>query len=311
VETIPFPGRAEESGAPNVQQGIVNALTIDVEDYFQVSGFDNILARSDWDNLPSRIVASTDKILAALDRVGTRATFFVLGWVGDRHPQLVRTIRAAGHEIGCHGFWHRLIYQQTPEEFRQDLRQARDVLQDLTGEKVVAYRAPSFSITRRSLWALDILIEEGFTIDSSIFPTVQDRYGLAGTPTQPHRIRRPAGEIWEFPLPIRKSLGFPMPVGGGGYFRLFPYGWTRRALRTINDRGEPFVSYLHPWEFDPDQPRFAPGRMRAFRHYLNLHRTAPRFDALLRDFRFGPISEVLGQLASTSGAACLPEARAA
>jgi polysaccharide deacetylase family protein (PEP-CTERM system associated) len=275
---------------------IVNALTIDVEDYFHVAGFEHIIPCSDWGRMPSRVVASTHKILAALDQTATRATFFVLGWVADRHPELIQAIHAAGHEIGCHGYWHRLVYRQTPDEFREDLCRARDALQDRVGERVVAYRAPCFSITRESLWALDILIEEGFTIDSSIYPTVHDRYGLPGAPTQPHRIERPAGELWELPLSIRRVLGFPLPVGGGGYFRLYPYGITRRALAAINRRGEPFVTYLHPWEFDPEQPRFTPGRLRAFRHYVNLHRTAPRLQALLRDFRFGPVSEVLGRL---------------
>jgi polysaccharide deacetylase family protein (PEP-CTERM system associated) len=289
---------------------MVNALTIDVEDYFHVTGFEHMIARSDWEHLPSRVVANTHKILAALDRTATRATFFVLGWVADRHPELVETIRSAGHEIGCHSYWHRLVYQQTPDEFRQDLCRARDALQDILGERVVAYRAPSFSITRQSLWALDILIEEGFTIDSSIYPTVHDRYGLAGTATHPHRIERPGGELWELPLSIRRLCGFPLPVGGGGYFRLYPYWFTRRALQAINSRGEPFVTYLHPWEFDPEQPRFAPGRLRAFRHYVNLHRTAPRLDHLLRDFRFGPVSEVLGRL-TVSGSAVPTIARAA
>src|SRR5262249_38296271 len=144
--------------------------------------------------------------------------------------------------------------------------------------------------------ALDILVEEGFTIDSSIYPTVHDRYGLAGTPTRPHRIERPAGTLWEMPMPVRRLLGFPLPVGGGGYFRLYPYGFTRRSPAAINARGEPFATYLHPWEFDPDQPRLAPGRLRAFRHYVNLHRTERRLEALLRDFSFGPVSEVLGRL---------------
>src|SRR5262249_9650874 len=163
-------------------------------------------------------------------------------------------------------------------EFRDDLRRARDLLENLTGAAVRAYRAPSFSITRRSLWALDILIEEGFTTDSSIYPTHHDRYGIAGTPLSPHRIRRPAVETWRFPMPVSRRLGYPLPVGGGGYFRLYPYAFTRHALRAINREGRPFVVYLHPWELDPAQPRLNPGRVRAFRHYVNLHRTEERLE---------------------------------
>lgn len=251
------------------------------------------MERSRWDTFEPRVVGNTWRILGALRAAGVRATFFVLGWVADRYPDLVRAIAAAGHEIGCHGYWHRLIYRQTPEEFRADLRQARDVLQDVTGHPVRAYRAPSFSITRRSLWALDVLIEEGFTIDSSIYPTFHDRYGLAGAPCAPHRIERPAGVLWEFPPPVYRVCGYPLPVGGGGYFRLYPYRLTRLGLRAINRAGRPFVVYLHPWELDPRQPRLAPGRLAAFRHYVNLGRTEERLGRLLRDFSFGPISDVL------------------
>jgi polysaccharide deacetylase family protein (PEP-CTERM system associated) len=277
---------------------LLNALTIDVEDYYHVSAFEKCVKRSDWDRYESRVVASTHRILDVLEAASVRATFFVLGWVADRHPQLVRTLHAAGHEIGCHGYWHRLVYDQTPTAFREDLCRARDTLQDLIGERVVAYRAPSFSITDRSLWALDVLLEEGFRIDSSIFPTYHDRYGLAGARPEPHQIERPAGTLWEFPLPVHRVLGYPVPVGGGGYLRLFPYRFTRHGLRAINAHGRPFVTYLHPWELDPDQPRLAPGRFRAFRHYVNLDRTERRLRRLLQDFRFGPISEALARFHS-------------
>jgi polysaccharide deacetylase family protein (PEP-CTERM system associated) len=275
---------------------MVNALTVDVEDYYHVSAFEKCVDRAAWDGYESRVAASTGKILDCLAEAAVRGTFFILGWVAERQPGLVRAIQRAGHEIGCHGYWHRLIYRQTPEEFRADLRQARDVLQDITGRPVRAYRAPSFSITRRSLWALDILLEEGFTIDSSIYPTVHDRYGIAGAPALPHRIIRPAGELWEFPLAVYRRLGYPLPIGGGGYFRLYPYLFTRYGLRAINAEGRPFVVYLHPWELDPDQPRLVPGRLRTFRHYVNLRRTEKRLRALLGDFRFGTISEVLSSL---------------
>jgi polysaccharide deacetylase family protein (PEP-CTERM system associated) len=261
-----------------------NALTFDVEDYFHVTGFEALIPRSQWDRFESRVVPNTYRILAALNRASTRATFFVLGWVANKHPHLVRAIRTAGHDIACHGYWHRLVYQQTPGEFRDDLRRARDLLQDITGDPVTAYRAPSFSITPQSQWALDILIAEGFTVDSSIRP-----HGIEG----PYLLQRPGGELWEFPLPVRRVLGHALPVGGGGYLRLYPYALTSRLLRGINRGGLPFVTYLHPWEMDPDQPRIAAGRLASFRHYVNLGRTAGRLTALLRDFRFGTVAEAL------------------
>jgi polysaccharide deacetylase family protein (PEP-CTERM system associated) len=272
---------------------LLNALTVDVEDYYHVSTFDRCVDRARWPGLESRVGASTRRLLDRLGDAGVRATFFVLGWVARRQPGLVRGIQAAGHEIGCHGYGHRLIYEQTPDEFRADLRRARDVLQDITGAPVRAYRAPSFSITGRSLWALDVLIEEGFAHDSSIYPTYHDRYGIPGAPLHPHRIRRRGGAIWEFPPPVWRCLGYPLPVGGGGYFRLYPYALTRRGLRAINAAGRPFAVYLHPWELDPGQPRLAPGWVRAFRHYVNLHRTEGRLVRLLRDFSFGTLSESL------------------
>jgi polysaccharide deacetylase family protein (PEP-CTERM system associated) len=275
---------------------VLNALSVDVEDYYHVSGFEGIVDRSRWGEFESRIEASTGTVLDVLGRAGVRGTFFVLGWVAEHHPAVVRTIRAAGHEVGCHSHLHRLVYSQTPAEFRADLRRARDVLEDITGTAVTAYRAPTFSITRRSLWALDILIEEGFTVDSSIFPTHHDRYGLAGGPLGPHRLVRPAGALTEFPLPVYRGLGYPVPVGGGGYFRLYPYGLTRHLLRCVNAGGRPFAAYLHPWELDPGQPRLRPGRLRAFRHYVNLRRTEARLARLLADFRMGTLSDALAEL---------------
>lgn len=277
--------------AETTHRRILNALTIDVEDYYHVSGFEGCVRRSEWDTYPSRVVASTWRILNMLRQAEVRATFFVLGWVTDRHPDLVRDIQAAGHEIGCHGYWHQLIYQQTPVEFRADLCRARDALQDITGNPVVCYRAPSFSVTQSSLWALDVLIEEGFTLDSSIYPTHHDRYGIAGAPVGPHRITRSVGTIAEFPAPVWKCLGYPLPVGGGGYLRLYPYFLTRHGLRAINAEGRSASVYLHPWELDPEQPRLSPGLGRAFRHYVNLHRTEDRLQRLLREFSFGTISE--------------------
>jgi polysaccharide deacetylase family protein (PEP-CTERM system associated) len=287
------PRNQRQTAAP--ERPLVNALTIDVEDYYHVSGFDRCVRRSSWDDFPSRVVASTGRVLDRLAEAGVRGTFFVLGWVAERHPGLVRAIYDAGHEVGCHSHAHRLIYEQTEGQFRADLRQARDVLQDILGEAVTAYRAPSFSITRDCPWALDVLIEEGFAFDSSIYPTHHDRYGMPGTPLHPHRIERLAGAIWEYPPAVWRVLGYPVPVGGGGYFRLYPYALTRRALRAINAAGRPFVVYLHPWELDADQPRLRPGALRAFRHYVNLGRTEERLVRLLQDFSFDTLSESLAR----------------
>jgi len=199
-------------------------------------------------------------------------------------------------------------FDQTPDEFRADLRRGKGVLEDILGESVTAYRAPSFSITARSLWALDVLIEEGITLDSSIYPTHHDRYGIPGTPLHPHRIDRDAGSLWEFPPPVWRCLGYPLPVGGGGYFRLYPYAFTRLGLQQINaDR--PFATYLHPWELDPDQPRQRPGLLRACRHYVNLARCEARLKCLLRDFAFGTLSEALAEYEPSTTVA--PRRRAA
>jgi polysaccharide deacetylase family protein (PEP-CTERM system associated) len=290
------PGRSEDSRLTVRASSMLNAMTVDVEDYYQVTGFENCVYRAEWDQLESRVVASTNIILDVLRSVGVNGTFFILGWVAERFPDLVRAIDAQGHEVGCHGYWHRLVYQQAPDEFRHDLRRARDAIQRVIGHAVTAYRAPSFSITRRSLWALDILIEEGFTSDSSIYPTVHDRYGMADSPLPPHRICRPGGSLYEFPLPVYHRLGHPWPIGGGGYLRLYPYALTRHGLRSINNQGRPFAVYVHPWELDPDQPSLAPGPLRAFRHYVNLGRTKSRLENLLKDFRFGTMRDVLAGL---------------
>jgi polysaccharide deacetylase family protein (PEP-CTERM system associated) len=279
-----------ETTAPSAT---LNALTVDVEDYYHVSGFDGIVTREAWDGMESRVVASTHRLLGVLDEAGVRGTFFMLGYVAQRHPQLVTTIVRAGHEIGCHGFWHHLIYEQTPGEFRDDVRQSRDLLEQLSGGPVTCYRAPSFSVTRCSEWALDVLIEEGFRIDSSIYPTHHDRYGLPGTPPEPHPVERSGGLLWEFPPPVWRVCRYPLPIGGGGYFRLYPYFLTRHGLRAINRAGRPFAFYLHPWEVDPGQPRLSPGWMRAFRHYVGLRRTEGRLRRLLIDFAFAPLSEAL------------------
>jgi len=279
----------------NTNREILNAFTVDVEDYFQVSAFEKYVPRAQWDCCESRVEANTHHLLRLLDEHGVKATFFVLGWIGERYPNLVRDIHACGHEIASHGYWHRLIHEQTPEEFRADLRRSRDGLQDVIGEPVTAYRAASFSITERSLWALEIIVEEGFLVDSSVFPIRHDRYGMPSAPRTIHRISTPSGPLWECPLSVVKCACFRLPVGGGGYLRLYPINWTCRCLKRINRREQrPFVVYVHPWEIDGEQPRIrGPSWLTYFRHYVNLSQTARKIEALLRRFRFGPLRDVV------------------
>ncbi len=273
---------------------ILNAFTVDVEDYYQVSAFEKHIRRDQWDQYESRVVGSTHRVLGLLDRHEVRATFFILGWVARRHPRLVREIDRRGHEIGSHSYWHRLVYGQTPAEFRDDLRQSRDVLQDAIGRRITAYRAPSFSITAQSLWALEILAEEGFEIDSSVFPVRRARYGIPSAEPRLHRLAVPAGSLWEFPPSVVRLAGINVPIGGGGYFRLYPLSWTRFCLARIRRAGEPSLFYLHPWELDPAQPRLAAGsRIDRFRHYLNLSGNERKLDVLLRETRFGRLSEAI------------------
>jgi len=275
---------------------ILNALTIDVEDYYHVSAFETHVPRSRWGDYESRVLRNTHRILDLLDQHDVKATFFVLGWVAERHPHLVREIDNRGHEIGSHSYWHRLIYRQSPEDFRADLRRSRDVIQDQVGRSVVVYRAPSFSITKDSLWALEVLVEEGFRLDSSVFPVRHDRYGIPNAPRTLHRIRTAAGDLWELPPCVMRAAGINIPVGGGGYLRLYPFRLTRGCLSRVNRLLEqPFVVYVHPWEMDPDQPRIRHGGcLSRFRHYVNLSRTETRLALLLRNFRFGSVSEVVG-----------------
>ena len=271
------------------------AMTVDVEDYFQVSAFERHVKRECWDQYESRVVGNTHRVLRLFAEHEVRATFFVMGWVAHRFPDLVRDIRRDGHEIGSHSYWHRLIYRQTPDEFRADLRQSRDVLEDILGEPVTAYRAPSFSITPQSLWALDILVEEGFTIDSSIFPIRHDRYGMPDANPRPHRLSLSAGSLWEFPLSVVRYCGLNIPVSGGGYFRLFPLPWTVFCLRKLQKMGQPFVFYFHPWEVDESQPRLpAVSMLSRFRHYVNIDHNQRKLDALLRLIHFCPMGEVVG-----------------
>ena len=273
---------------------IVNAMTVDVEDYFHVSAFDNVVSRSAWDGMETRVSANTHRLLDIFDEFGVRGTFFVLGWVAERDPALVREIAARGHEIASHGYAHRLVYDQTPSAFREDVHRAKQLLEDAIGVGVDGYRAPSFSITARSLWALEILIEEGHRYDASIFPIRHDRYGIPGSPRHPYRVLRGHASITEVPGSTVRVGPLNLPIAGGGYFRILPYGWTRWGIARLNAvEQQPAVFYIHPWEIDPDQPRLAAGWLGRFRHYRNLDKTESRLRALLRDSQFGTVASML------------------
>jgi len=277
---------------------MINALTVDVEDYFHVSAFANVISIDDWDKFESRVVRNTHRLLDLFAKNKIIGTFFVLGWVAERYPSLVRDIANQGHEIACHGYSHQLIYNQDKDVFRNETIKAKNLLEDIIQAEVAGYRAASYSITNKSLWALDILTEAGFTYDSSIFPIRHDRYGIPGAKSCPHILTAPNGKkIVEFPLSKAKWFGMDVPVSGGGYFRLLPYFVTRAGLKTIiNKNCSPFIFYLHPWEIDPDQPRISAKWLSRFRHYNNLHKTELRVNKLLGEFRFSTIKDVLAQL---------------
>ena len=270
---------------------ITHHFTIDVEEYFQVSAFERSVRRSSWDRFESRVAASVARLLDILSRYEARATFFVLGWVAERHPEVVRAIAREGHEIASHGWEHARVTQQTPRAFREAVRRSKELLEALTGVPVLGFRAPSFSIVPGYEWALDVLIEEGYRYDSSLFPVRRPGYGYPGGRRDPHVLERPAGRLVEVPPATLSCLGVTLPAGGGAYFRLFPYGLVRAALRAAERRGVPATFYVHPWEVDPDQPRLPASWPTRLRHYIGLGRTAARLERLLGEFRFTAVAE--------------------
>jgi polysaccharide deacetylase family protein (PEP-CTERM system associated) len=273
------------------------AFSADIEDYFQAEALRAFCPRSAWDGFEDRTVANTERLLGILERRGIRGTFFVLGWTAQRHPDLVRRIAAAGHEIGSHGFDHELVYRQDPEEFRRDIRRARQLLQDLSGQEVIGYRAPSYTIMTRTLWALGIIADEGFRYDSSIFPIARRRYGMPRAPRWPHRValddRR---SIVEFPLPTVRFGALNAPATGGAYLRLLPLRFQQWVVGRMLRKGSPFVLSIHPWELDPGQPRFPVRPRTRWTHYHNLSHAEARLDALLSMGRFQAQADVLREL---------------
>jgi polysaccharide deacetylase family protein (PEP-CTERM system associated) len=274
--------------APERLPGTVNALTIDVEDYFQVSALAPYIDRGRWDSMPCRVERNIGRLLGLLDESGSRATFFTLGWIAKRYPGMVRDIVAGGHELASHGFDHLRASDQTPEELALDIGQAKALLEDIAGSAVHGYRAPSFSIGAGNLWAFDTIASAGYTYSSSVYPVRHDHYGMPDAPRFPYRL--PNG-LLEIPVTTTQLWGRNLPAGGGGYFRLAPYRMSRWAIDRVNRiDGKPAIFYMHPWEIDPEQPRVAGVSLKTrFRHYLNLHRTEDRLGRLLADFRWDTV----------------------
>ncbi|HEU4478246.1 MAG TPA: XrtA system polysaccharide deacetylase [Pyrinomonadaceae bacterium] len=272
---------------------VINALTFDVEDYYHVRAFQAVIRPEDWNTYEPRVYNNTLKIIELLAPHGIQATFFVLGWVAEQMPDVVKEIQSAGHEIGSHGYGHQLIYDQTPDEFAADLRRSLDVIEGITGSKVRGFRAPSFSVTRGSFWAIEIMRSFGITYDSSVFPILHDNYGIPDAPRHPYEISK---DFWEFPMTTVRIFGQNIPIAGGAYLRVFPYWLTRWGIRQINSGGEPAIVYLHPWELDPEHPRIEASALSRFRHYANLDKTTARLGALCEDFKFTSLQGLLQEL---------------
>ncbi|MCX6357180.1 MAG: DUF3473 domain-containing protein [Candidatus Aureabacteria bacterium] len=281
------------------QERIVNALSFDVEEWFQAEIFSHVFPRASWETMESRVERQVDVILDILARHNVRATFFTLGWVAERAPGVVRSIVSGAHELACHGYDHTMITRLSRGEFDRDLTRARTVLEQAGGAAMGGYRAPTFSITSNTLWALDALLDQGFTYDASIYPIRHDRYGIPGARRFPHIVSRRGGRVlWEFPGMTVRIAGVTLPAGGGGYLRLFPYAWTARAIRQAHRNGEPANVFAHPWEFDTELPRPGLKTLSRFRHYGGISRNARTLARLLGEFRFAPMGEVISARAA-------------
>lgn len=272
---------------------MMNGISFDIEEHFQVAAFDCAARRHHWNTQESRVEQNTQVILGLLEERGIKATMFVLGWVAERHKTLVKRIVDAGHELASHGYGHELVTLQNPQAFREDVSRAKKILEDIGGKPVLGYRAPTFSITKETAWALPILVEEGYRYDSSIVPIVHDYYGIPGANPAIHTLETHSGPIVEVPPSTCNFAGLKIPIAGGGYFRLFPYPLLKKLLRRVEAQGHPLIMYLHPWELDPDQPRMRGSFISQFRHYLNLDKVHGRLTKLLQDFSFGPIRSLL------------------
>jgi len=276
---------------PPYRTSALNAMTVDVEDYFQVQALSERIPRTSWDEIPRRVEANIDRLLQLFADNSVSATFFTLGWIAERHPEMMRRIAADNHELASHGYDHTRVDRLTPAKFREDVRGAKGIIEEITGCSVQGYRAPTFSIGSKTPWAYEILEEEGYSYSSSVYPIRHDLYGALDAPRHP--FHPDSSMIWEFPLTTRRIWGQNIPCAGGGYFRLLPYWTSLRNLRHINAADEPCIFYMHPWEIDAQQPRVAGLRMRSrIRHYTNLRAMPSRFSRLVRDFRWGRMDEV-------------------
>jgi polysaccharide deacetylase family protein (PEP-CTERM system associated) len=272
-----------------------NAMTVDVEEYFTVQALDELVPRDRWPAQPLRSDEQTRRLLDLFDRRGIKATFFALGWVADRQHDLIREIHARGHEVAAHSYWHKLVFEMTPEEFRADLRRVKGLLEDLIGAPVIGYRAPTYSVTRASPWAHEILAEEGFAYSSSIFPIVHDRYGIPDYSRFPVKLHVAGRDLWEFPMTTVRLAGRNLPIAGGGYLRLFPVWTVAKAIERVNrSEGQPAILYLHPWEIDPDIPKFRQGFLKDTRGYIGLGTMFDKLDYLIERFPFTTVRDVLG-----------------
>jgi polysaccharide deacetylase family protein (PEP-CTERM system associated) len=284
-------------------------FTVDVEEYFQVKALESVVSRDEWLSRPSRVAESVDVLLQTLERHRAHGTFFVLGWLAKYRPQVVRAIAAAGHEVASHGFWHERVPALGQKDFRIDVRSSKESLEDLIGVQVVGYRAPNFSIIPGCEWAFDILLEEGYRYDSSLFPVRRRGYGYPRAPRHPHILTRASGSIAEFPLATTSVFAYPVPAAGGGYLRQFPYAIIQRAFREASERNEPATFYIHPWEIDPEQPRLPVSSLTRIRHYRGIAGALGRVERLLSEFRFRTIASYLlqrandGLTSATEGAA--------
>ncbi|WP_290610838.1 XrtA system polysaccharide deacetylase [Arsukibacterium sp. UBA3155] len=275
----------------NKRSSVFSALTVDVEDYFHVAAFERTIAPADWDNMPARVQNNTRQLLDLFDTHQAKATFFMLGWVAERFPELVKDIHQRGHEVASHGYNHSKATSQSPAEFFQDVSRAKHLLEDITGSVVTGYRAPSFSIGKQNEWAFASLQQAGYQYSSSTYPVIHDLYGTPDWPQQPY-LRKEG--IWECPMPVLSMLGRQLPIAGGGYFRLLPYWLTRRLIsRYLKQKNIPYMFYCHPWEIDPQQPRIAGAPLKSrFRHYVNLNRMETKIGCLLQDFNWRSVNEV-------------------
>lgn len=278
---------------------VINGLSVDIEDWFQVGAFENCIDRGDWDGLELRVERNTDRVMALFDNAGVKGTFFTLGWVAERAPALIRRIVDAGHELASHGYDHQRVFNMDRAAFRADLSRTRAILEDISGKAITGYRAPSFSIDRRTPWAHEELAAAGYAYSSSVAPVVHDHYGW---PDSPRFAWRPVADsaMMELPVTTARLGGRTLAAGGGGFFRMLPYAFSRWAIRQVNDAGQPAMLYFHPWEVDPDQPRVANAPVRSrLRHYSRLSAMSGKLERLLRDFRWGRVDALVPGLAAT------------